>query len=352
MPSHSRSRHALFALLACASLALSAPALAQSPEEIKLARQTAGEGLQAYNSGEFEKALSLFKQARAVYQSAQVIRMLGYSELALGHWDKALVALEESLEATVSPLGKDDRKDVSDNIAKALGHIGTITITSKVKGAKLTVDGGEARALPLDKPLRLIEGPHTFLVTAPEHLDLKSDIKVDGGQALELSLDPKLKPPPPPPPKPPPPPPPPKGWIPQQRMVGLGAIGGGVAFGVAALITTTQWVHWKGLAKDDYDAHVRNFGKGCTKGDPRLCQLDIEVTNREADTANKLRNVSLGFGITAGVLAAAGATFFFAAPKKKAPPASDAGPPPEEPPKLSFTCGPGGELGVLCSGAF
>lgn len=349
-----RPRSALFGLLVCGSLALSAPAFAQSADEIKIARQTAGEGLQAYNAGEFEKALGLFTQARAVYPSAQIVRMLGYSELALEHWEKALVALEASLESKISPLGKEDKKEVSENIAKALSHIGTVTVTTKVKGAKLTVDGGEPMALPLEKPLRLNEGVHKLVVTAPEHLDATNDLKVEGGKPAEVAMEPPAKPKPKPPPPPPPIPQEPerKEWVPQQRLVGLAAMGGGVAFGAAALITMTQWVHWKGLAKTDYDAHVKNFGKSCQAGD-RLCAYDVEITNREADTANSLRNASLGLGITAGVLAATGAVFFFLAPKKKAPaPPADNTAPPPEPPVVSFGCGPGGELAVICRGTF
>ena len=61
------------------------------------------------------------------------------------------------------------------------------------------------------------------------------------------------------------------------------------AAGAGALITTTQWVHWKSLAQGDFKTHVDKYGQGCKKGDPRLCSYDITVTNREADTANRLR---------------------------------------------------------------
>lgn len=345
----SRSRRALVALFAVSTLALGSPAFAQSPEEIKVARQTAGEGLQAYNASEYDKALGLFTQARAVYPSAQIIRMIGYSELALERWDKALEALEASLEAKISPLGKDDRKDVQENINKALSHLGLVTITSKVPGAKISVDGGAPRALPLDKPLRLIEGTHKLVVSAPDHLDAVSELKVTGGKPAEIALEPAVKPRPKPVALPPPPPPTParKEWVPHQRVVGLGAMGAGVAFGAGALITMSQWLHWKGLAADSVDKHLATYGKGCAKGDARLCQYDITLTNREADTADKLRNVSLGLGVTAGVLAATGVVFFVAAPKGK--PASDAGP---AEPSASLACGPSGGLGVTCSGVF
>src|ERR1700678_1961820 len=99
MPRRTGSRALCFALAAACALALAAPAHAQSPEEIKLARQTAGDALGAYNAGEYDKALGLFQQAKALYPSAQILRMIGYSELALEHWLKAVEALEAALDA-------------------------------------------------------------------------------------------------------------------------------------------------------------------------------------------------------------------------------------------------------------
>src|SRR6516225_6558037 len=130
-----------FALLGALALTFAAPrARAQSPSEINLAKQTAGEGLTAYNAGEFDKALGLFNEARKIYPSAQILRMIGYSELALEHWMKALEALEGSLDAKITPLSTSDRKEVQDQIAKAMAHIGTVSVTSRTAGAQLSVD--------------------------------------------------------------------------------------------------------------------------------------------------------------------------------------------------------------------
>src|SRR4051812_19620806 len=89
----------LAALLSIGSI--SGPAFAQSPDEIKIARQTAGDALAAYKTGDFQKALGLFEQAKALYPSAQILRMLGYSHLAMEHWEKTVDALEAALKAPI-----------------------------------------------------------------------------------------------------------------------------------------------------------------------------------------------------------------------------------------------------------
>ena len=74
--------------------------------------------------------------------------MVGYCELALEHWVKALDALDAALDDKLTPLSKDDKKDVRDNIAKAMAHVGTLTVTSKVPGARVSVDGGDPSPAP------------------------------------------------------------------------------------------------------------------------------------------------------------------------------------------------------------
>jgi hypothetical protein len=354
-------RHLRFALALAGVLVVAGPAYAQSPSEVNLAKQTAGEGLAAYQAGEFDKALGLFNQARKIYPSAQILRMIGYSELALDHWVKTIEALEAALDAKITPLSKEDRKDVQDQMAKALVHVGAVTVSSKVPHAQLTIDGGEPHALPLDKPIHLLEGAHKLVVTAPDRLDAVNDVKVEGGKPLEVALEPAPKPvaPPPPPPLPPPPLAPVKPerreLVPNQRLLGFGAAGAGVAFGGAALVTLIEWLHWRSLAKSDVAAHNLHYGPNCSTGDPRLCAFDIAVTNKEADTADQLRNAAAGLGVTAAVLAATGVVFVVLAP-------SAAGSHPTEPAQarlfplpaapVSVRCGAGGGLGLLCSGAF
>lgn len=359
----SRRRAALFAGLGfVATLAFTTPAAAQSPEEIKIARQTAGEAFTAYKANEFEKALGLFDQARALYPSAQILRMAGYSELALERWEKAAASLEAALASTLAPLDDATKKDVQEQLAKALNHLATVAVSSRVPDTTLKVDDGPALPLPLDRPIRLLEGKHRFTVSAPDHIDATDELKLEGGKLIELPLDPteKAKPPPPPPVVIAPQlPPPRKGWIPHQKMVGYGVAGAGVAVGATALIVMIQSLQLQGLVKDDVAAHLGHYGERCAKGDPRLCAYDISVTNAEADRADALRGASIGLGIGAGVLIAAGVVLVVAAPKTPAKPAlieTDPHvaipPPPSAKTSPTLACSLAGLGGVSCAGTF
>lgn len=358
-PAHSHCRAAAAALVGLALCTVTPAARAQSPDEIKIARQTAVEGLTAYRAKDFQKAIESFAQARALYPSAQILRMTGYSYLALEKWDKAIDAMEEAMASTVGPLSDADRKDVKDQLALALAHYGMIKVTSKVDGAKLSVDGGEPKPLPLDKPLRLPEGRHTFVVHADGRIDATKDLDVGGGSTVDLPLDPaakqEAKAPPPPPPPPPPPaakPPEPK-HSPTLRMLGFVGLGAGVLAGGAAIASAVAGGRLRSNVAADIDTHTANYGDNCERGDFRLCSFDRSVINHDADRADGLRNASIGLAVGAVVLGGGGLALILLNPTAKAaPPPRDAAWPTSKPSGApALACSFAGQ-GLFCSGAF
>lgn len=347
------------ALMAPSAASAQDRASAATPQEIAIARQTAGEGLDAYQKSEFEKALALFQQAKAVYPSAQVLRMEGYSLLALEKWEAAAASMEAALESQVGPLPPDDRKDVGEQLAKALAHLATLNVASTVPEAKLSIDDGEPVALPLNKPVRLLEGKHKIMVSAPEHDDVMEELTLEGGKAVERTLDPvpkkKDEPPPPPPPKPAPPPKK-TSWFPMQRPIGFAAAGAGLAVGGAALVTGLAAAQIRGNVESDVAIHKGFYGESCNKGDYRLCVFDRAVINDAADRADALRNATLGLAIGAGVLVAGGVVLIIFAgddDKPGAAPADQTGlAQKKKEAGARFTCGLSASPGLACAGTF
>src|SRR5262249_10471792 len=157
-----------------------------------------------------------------------------------------------------------DRKDVEDQLAKAMQHLGMIQVTTKVTGAQVVVDSGEPVALPLDKPLRIAEGRHQVSVRAADHEDAATMVVVEPGKTANVPPDPTPieieKAPPPPPPKKvlaPPPPPPRTSWFPHQRAVGFTVLGTGLAAGGAALATGLAGARIRSHVESDVDIHYK-----------------------------------------------------------------------------------------------
>jgi hypothetical protein len=306
------TRSPCLGLLLAALLGPAAPARAQSADEIRIARETADHALEAYHEADYERALGLFAQAKAIYPSAQIVRIFGYTHLALGHWQPALDALEEALASKISPLSEEDRRDVREQLDKVLTHFGEVLLTAQAKEATLRMNGGAPMPMPLPKPLRLLEGMYTFTVEANGSPTVSEEFKVEGGKTRILALDP---PAPGEPPRPQrrgtvaaaPPPPKPSMWAAIQRPLGYGLSGTGLGLGAVALATGLSALSLRGKVVADVDAHQRSFGDGCARGDVRLCTFDIAVINYDADRADALRNLTIGLGTGAAVLAGGGA---------------------------------------------
>jgi hypothetical protein len=165
-------------------------ARAQSPGEIQIARQTAQEGLSAYKAGEYDKAVRLFEQARAIYPSAQILRMHGYSLLALRQWEKAADAMEASLTSTLGPLSDEDKTDVKEQLSKANAHLAMVTIKTTAGDAEVIIDGGDPIPLPLSKPLRLVAGKYKLTLKTPDHPEVLREVDIPGGAPIEIDMDP------------------------------------------------------------------------------------------------------------------------------------------------------------------
>jgi len=361
-----------FAALALQVAAPAPPALAQTADEINQARATAKEAFAAYKANDFKKALVLFDQARKQYPSAQILRMTGYSYLALDEWEKAAELMDAAIASNLGPLDADDKKDTVESLAKAMPHLGLLSVTTDVAGAELIVDERAAVKLPLDKPLRLLAGKHKLTVRAPEHKDASHDVTVEGGGKLaEMKLSPapipkKVEVPVPTvtatvtaPPRLPPPAP--KGWIPMQMQIGLIAGGAGAAIGAVAVTTGVGALHLTDQVNADIARHDASYGKNCEKVSSayyRDCYFDTVVINHDADRANELATWSLATAIAGGVLLGGGIALVLFAPEgplgpKPKPAASDASARrPKAPSGLSAACAPLPTGGVTCAGTF
>jgi len=229
-----------------------------------------------------------------------------------------------------------------------------VDVSSELEGAELVVDGSQAYPLPLQKPLRLVEGKHTLVVKAKDHDDARHELDVKGGKSTALALNPKSheKEPPPdvkPEPEPEPPPPPKKdeGWFPGQKLAGFSAIGAGVLAGGVALTSFLMSSNLKSNVESDVALHNQNFGTNCSQGDYRLCVYDRALINDDADRADSLQTVSLATAIGAGALVAGGVVLVVFSGDESAPTKGQVG----GTQSASASCGPFG-AGLLCSGTF
>jgi hypothetical protein len=314
-------------------------------------RDLAVQAMTHYKNGEFKEALQLFDQAREVYPTGQVLRMSGYTHMALEHWLEAADRIEESLKTTFKPLSDEDREHAETQLAKALEHVGAIQVTSSVEGTEVAVDGGDP--VPLPHTFRLEAGEHSFIATAPDHDGVQRDETVQAGQTISLELSPtpmEGDAPRPPPKKKPKPEAEESGgqWFAGQGPVGLVTMTLGVSLVAVGIGFGAYGGSLNSAVEENIAAHNATYGPNCSSHRD-LCLNDIELINRDGERAHEAQTTGLALGLTGGALAVGGFLLFLFSED------GIADPPADRADKAVVRCAPAaGELfaGLGCAGSF
>jgi len=342
-------------------LAVSSIAFADEPEGVDedKGRELAVEAMGHYGEGEFTEALELFGKAEEVYPTGQVLRMKGYSLMALEKWMEAAETIEAAIAATYKPLLPRDAEDAEDQLQKVLSHLSVVKMSTQAADASVSVDGDEPRSLPAE--MRLVPGVHRFVVEAPGHeTDEQQRTLQEGETAIDFELRaiPERtpvgpKPQPKPEPEEPSEPADLYGWFPYQGYVGIATAGVGMVLGGVALGTGIHGLSLRSAVRDNIDIHNQTFGPSC-QGDRVLCDVNRELINADGRRAANYQNAGLVTGIVGASLFATGAVLFFFS--DESPFAPDATPGDDAPDRSSWSCAPGFDLAgsgqLACGGTF
>ena len=157
--------------LGLALLLASGPAHAQgAPDAARAAGREQAQALlargnEAARQGSYLEALELFRQAYAAFPSPKIHFNLAETCHELGRLVEAL----DHYEAFVRDVGREEMPEqwarARERINKLQGETATVQLQANVVGALVNVDGKPAGETPLTRPLRLLPGPHTIVVT-------------------------------------------------------------------------------------------------------------------------------------------------------------------------------------------
>jgi hypothetical protein len=338
-----------FAFAIPATISTWSVSAAAQPLDEAQGKEFAREAMGHYKDNEYEDALVKFKQARALYPAGQVLRMTGYTLIALEKWVGAAEVLTEALAAELKPLLPRDAEHAQDQLALALEHVAKIELSSSVDGAKGAVDDGDEKRLPLT--VFLEPGGHRFIITAPGHAPVEREQDVSAGQQARIELDPTALTPEEPEPVAQPKPPKPKakpepeepsdmfGWFPGQGIAGLATAGLGVAFTGVAIGTGIYGSTLRSAVRDNINAHNQSYDGSCSSNTDS-CLADISIINRDGERAKSYQNAAMGLGIAGGSLIAVGAALFLFSDMSPLAPADGGG----GADGVSLTCVPGAAL--------
>ncbi|MBM4374935.1 MAG: hypothetical protein FJ095_07605 [Deltaproteobacteria bacterium] len=334
-------------------------ALAQPLDKNQMkGRDFATTALELYQKEQYADALLKFTDAEKLYPTAQVLRMQGYTLIALKRYVEAIEVLERALKTDFKPLLPVDAEDTEDQLKEALKRVASLTIRSSIAKATVRVDEGDPRPLP--QTLRLPTGAHHFVVEAPNHdpVDLSRDIQA--GTSV-LQLDPTAKKVEVPIVAPPSQEDKSKdsgagkprnlfgGWFPQQRNVGLALAGAGLAASGTALGLGIYGMNLESAVQTNIDAHRQNYDPACASN-TALCLADNALINHDGERAAAYRNSAMVTGIAGAGLAVLGSLFVAFAPDGPFAPKKPADATPKSA-ELEFGC-TFGVMSASCDGRF
>lgn len=169
-----------------------------SNASLDLARSVAVTGREAFNAGDYETALALFRRAYTLYPAPTVVLYEARSLEKLGRW---LEAADAYARTTQTSVGQDAPAQFAEAISQAHQEERSLraripTLTLKVAGVsgndpnlKVTMNGRAIGAAQLGQAQRL--NPGTYRITgsiSPDRAD-HSDIKLTEGQNVAVVLN-------------------------------------------------------------------------------------------------------------------------------------------------------------------
>ncbi|MBX3275756.1 MAG: PEGA domain-containing protein [Sandaracinaceae bacterium] len=191
---------------AIGTLALTLVALPAAAQDACDAACHLERGLTARAGGDDETAATHFEAAVALEPTPRALAQLALAQQALGRWVDAEAHLVRAL-AAADPWITDHRRVLEGALETIREHLGTLVVTSGVRGARLRVNGRDAGTLPLAAPISVEVGTAVVDVEAPGHVPVQRPAEITAGRLtrVEITLVPRASARPPIEPEPAPP---------------------------------------------------------------------------------------------------------------------------------------------------
>jgi len=146
-------------------------------------------GVALYKEAKFTEALAEFERAYEIAPHPLVLNNIAACHRELSQYGEAVKYYRRFLDegkGKVPPARLTEAKKDLDDI---LARIASITITSNVDGAKLTLDGNELGTTPLDGPLMVPPGEHKLVARAAGKKDAERSVRVASGDKVDVKLE-------------------------------------------------------------------------------------------------------------------------------------------------------------------
>lgn len=180
-------------LLSLALVSTSVPAYAQSPAEapgdanVEEARQRFLRGAELYKEGSFDAALAEFSRAYELAPNFRLLYNLAQVQLERHDYAAALGFYQKYLEQGGTALDPERRSQVEAEVAQLKNRVATLTVTSNVTGAELSIDGASVGTLPRE-PVVVSTGVRRLSLRKAGYSSVERTLTVVGGDQPRVDL--------------------------------------------------------------------------------------------------------------------------------------------------------------------
>jgi tetratricopeptide (TPR) repeat protein len=173
---------------ALALLVATGRASAADGDATVVARQHFERGYAAAQRGELELAVTEFERAYAASPNPSVLFNLGQAYASAGRPAEAVETLERYLKLAGDSIPSDRRALVNELIAYHSRTLGEIMLDVSPPGAEVTLDDRSLGAAPFARPVRVIRGRHTVVVSKSGYERHVDSLAVDAGARLSFQF--------------------------------------------------------------------------------------------------------------------------------------------------------------------
>ncbi len=145
-------------------------------------------GVRKLREGDYVAALELFSNAHRLYPSPKIQFNIGQTYKELGRYIDAMGAYEIFLRDAPSGPSKALRRLARDNIRELLGKIALLQVRISEQGAHISIDGLPRGVSPLKKPLRLMPGAHSMVVTKRGYATVALNLLLGAGKRFTRTV--------------------------------------------------------------------------------------------------------------------------------------------------------------------
>jgi len=170
-------------------LLLCRPGFSQDEKEKKKkAKKHFARALEFFDKGEYEDALIDFEASYTYRAHWKLKYNMALCHYKLGHHVEAAVLIKEFLAEGKDKVSAEEKKLAENVLDDLKSKMGVLTVTGKVKGAVIKVDGEIVEGAKPGNEVFLLPGKHHVLVTSGSQVFVDEDITLKAGLSKEIRV--------------------------------------------------------------------------------------------------------------------------------------------------------------------